>query len=184
MAQILAADSLEDLAEARNTGRSPPGKALDNAAEGELSEDIIAAGQTSERPEEQSVPPQAMLIFVIGEDRFSDLCELGVLNEHPEASKAITSNQCLTTSISMKPALQAVIAELQPLMMVQLAVRLTAISLRLVAEVLPTQRPSPHYEGPGKDEQQKLAETTRCELNQVVPYFDWQGLMNYYGRVQ
>ena len=68
--------------------------------------------------------------------------------------------------------------------MVQVAVRLNAISLRLVAEILPTQHPMPQYEGLGKDEQQKLAETFRCELNQAVPYFQWQGPRNCYGRIQ
>ena len=182
--QLLVVDSLEDLPEARDTLRSEPANTLDTTAEARSSEVIIASGQSSDPAQEHSAPPQATLTFVIGEHRFSDSCELGVLNEHPEALKTITSNQSLTTSAFLNPALQAVMAELQQLMMVQLAVRLTAISLRLVVEVLLTQHPLPQYEAPGKDEQQKLAETVRRELDQAVPYYEWQGSRNGHGRVQ
>ena len=41
---------------------------------------------------ERSDPPQALVIFILGKHRFSDSCELGVMNEHPEALQAITSN--------------------------------------------------------------------------------------------
>ena len=41
------------------------------------------------------------------------------MNEHPEALQAITSNQCLSTSAFLKPALNAAMAELRPSMMVQ-----------------------------------------------------------------
>ena len=125
-----------------------------------------------------------MIIFIIGEHQFSDSCELGVLNERPEALKMITSNQCLSTSAFLHPALHAAMAELRPSMMVQVAVRLTAITLRLVGEILPSQPPLPQYEGLGEDEQQKLSETVRHELEQALPYYQWQGPRNYYGRVQ
>ena len=184
VAQILAADSLEDLPESRDTDCSPPTKALDTGAEAVLSEGITAAGRTSERPEEQSAPSQAMLIFVMGEDRFSDSCELGLLNEHPEPLKAITSNQCLTTSGFLKPVLRAAIAELRPSMMVQVAVRLTAITLRLVADILPTDHAIPKNEGVCGDEHKRLLETVCRELEQAVPYYHWQGPRNYCGRVQ
>ena len=87
---------------------------------------------------ECSDPPQALVIFVLGEHRFSDSCELGVMNEHPEALQAITFNQCLSTSAFLEPALHAAMAELRPSMMVQVAVRLTAITLRLVVKILQT----------------------------------------------
>ena len=69
-------------------------------------------------------------------------------------------------------------------MMLQVAVRLTAISLRLVAEILLTEHHLLPYEGPGKDEQQKLAQTVRHELDRALPYFPWQGARNHHGRVQ
>ena len=56
-------------------------------------------------------------------------------------------------------------------MMVQVAVRLTAISLRLVAEILPTYYVSPQYEGAGGEEQQKLLETVRRKLDEVLPFY-------------
>ena len=149
-----------------------------------FSKAIAKSRQTPDRSQEHNAPPQAMLVFVLGEHSFSDSCELGVLNEHPEALKTITSNQCLSTSAFLNPALHAVMAELRPSMMVQVAVRLTAISLRLVAEILPTQHVSTEDEGVGGDEQQKLSETVRYELEQAVPYYQWQGPRNYYGRVQ
>ena len=68
--------------------------------------------------------------------------------------------------------------------MVQVAVRLSAISLRRVAEVLPTQYPLSQYEDPGKEYRQKLAEAVRCELDKAVPYFQWHGPRNCYARVQ
>ena len=145
---------------------------------------IAKSRQTPDRPQERNTPPQSMLIFVLGEHSFSDSRELGVLNEHPEALKTITSNQCLSTSAFLNPAMLAVMAELRQSMMVQVAVRLTAVTLRLVAEVLPNQYPLPQYEGPGEDEQQKLSETVRHELEQALPYYQWQGPRNYYGRVQ
>ncbi len=97
---------------------------------------------TPETPLLKDASPQATFIFVIGDHRFSDSCELGILNEHPEALKAITSNPCLSTSAFLMPALQAAMAELQPSLMVPAAVRLTAISLRLVAGILPNHQSS------------------------------------------
>lgn len=82
-----------------------------------------------------------MLLFVIGEHRFSDSVELGVLNEHPEALKAITPTQSLTSSAFLNPAIQAAMAELRPALMDQMAVQLIIISLRLVAMVLSTKDP-------------------------------------------
>ena len=149
-----------------------------------LSNAVAESKQTPDRAQEYDIPPQAMLIFIMGEHRFSDSCELGVLNEHPEALKAITSNQCLSTSAFLKPALEAAMAELRPLMMMPVAIRLTAISLRLIAGILPNHQPSPQDENAGEGEQQKLAETVRHELGQAVPYYQWQGPTNYCGRIQ
>ena len=103
---------------------------------------------------ERNEPPQAMLTFVMGEHRFSDSCELGVLNEHPKALETITSNQCLSTSAFLTPALHAVMAEMRPLMMVQVAVRLTATTLRLVAKILPTESAMPESQSDCGAEQQ------------------------------
>lgn len=112
-----------------------------------------------------------MLIFVIGDNCFSDFCELGVLNEHSKALKTITSNRCLSTSAFLKPALDAAIAKLRPSMMLPIAVQLTAISLRPVARTLPNYNPSPQHKNANGDEQQKLAEFVRRELGQAVPYY-------------
>ena len=132
----------------------------------------------------RSDPPQALVVFALGEHRFSDSCELGVMNEYPTALQTITSNQCLSTSGFLKPALDAAMAELRPSMMVQVAVRLVTITLRLAAKILQTQ----HTTSQGADicgtELQGLFETIRCELEQAVPYYQWQGPRNYYGRVQ
>ena len=184
LAESVAPESLEDLPESRDTNHSQPMNTLDTTAESGLSKAISATGQMSNLAEERYAPTQAMLLFVMGEGRFSDSCELGVLNEHPEALKAITSNPCLPTSAFLKPALHAAIAELRPSMTVLVAVRLTAISLRLVADILPTQNPLAQDESIGENEQQKLAEIVRRELDRAVPYYHWQGSRNYCGRIQ
>ncbi|KAK5110695.1 hypothetical protein LTR85_000738 [Meristemomyces frigidus] len=132
---------------------------------------------------EDRLAPQAMLMFAMGGHCVSDSCELGVLNEYPEALKKITSNACLGTSSFLTPALQAAMAELRLSMMVQSAVRLTAISLRLIAELLPGQRVSPSS-GFSEDEQHRPSESIRGELDQALPYYEWQGPRNYYGRIQ
>ncbi|KAK3045798.1 hypothetical protein LTR09_012658 [Extremus antarcticus] len=149
-----------------------------------LSNAIVDSRQTPNARQEHNAPPQAMLIFVIGEHRFEDSCDLGVLNEHPEALETITSNQCLRTSAFLYPALHPVMAELRPSMMVQVAVRPTAITLRLVAEILPTDHVTHQDESARGDEQQRLSDTIRNKLEQAVPYYPWQGPRNYYGRVQ
>ena len=128
--------------------------------------------------------PQAFVVFVLGEHRFSNSCELGVMNEHPEALQAITSNQCLSSSAFLKPALNAAMAELRPSMMVQVAVRLTAITLRLAAKILQTQDTTTQDPDVCETEQNTLSETIRGELERAVPYYQWQGPRNYYGRVQ
>ena len=133
---------------------------------------------------ECSDPPQALVIFVLGEHRFSDSCELGVINEHPEALQAITSNQCLSTSAFLKPALNAAMAELRPSMMVQVAVRLTAITLRLAAKILQTQDTLAQDPDLCENEHHKLSKTIRGELERAVPYYQWQAHRNYYGRIQ
>jgi len=118
---------------------------------------------TADTPLLKDASPQATFIFVIGDHRFSDSCELGILNEHPEALKAITSNPCLSTSAFLKPALQAAMAELQPSLMVPAAVRLTAISLRLVAGILPNHQSSHQGEGVDQGEEQKLSKMVQHE---------------------
>lgn len=179
-----AADSLDDLSESRDTRHGQPTIVHDTTIETGSIKLITAPGQICDQAQEHKAPPRATLIFAVGEDRFSDSCELGVLNEHPEPLKTITSNPCLNTSAFLNPALHAVMAELRPSMMVQVAVRLSAISLRLVAEVLPSQNPLPQHEGPGKDERQGLAETIGRKLDQAVPYYEWQGSRNCHGRVK
>jgi len=149
-----------------------------------LSNAIVDSRQTPDARQEHNAPPQAMLIFAIGEHRFEDSCDLGVLNEHPEALETITSNQCLRTSAFLYPALHPVMAELRPSMMVQVAVRPTAITLRLVAEILPADHVTHQDESARGDEQQRLSETIRHKLEEAVPYYPWQGPRNYYGRVQ
>ena len=98
----------------------------------------------------------------------------------PEALKTITSNQCLSNSAFLNPALQAVMAHLRPTMMVQVAVRLIAIALRLIGETLPAQDISLQCEY----EQQKPSETVRRELDHTLPHYQWQGPRNYCGRIQ
>ena len=127
---------------------------------------------------------QALVIFVLGEHRFSDSCELGVINEHPDALQAITSNQCLSTSTFLKPVLHAATAELRPSMMMQVAVRLTAITMRLAAKILQTQDTTTQDPDVCETEQHELSETICGELERAVPYYQWQGPRNYYGRVQ
>lgn len=139
---------------------------------------------TPDTPLLKDASPQAMFIFVIGDHRFSDSCELGILNEQPEALKAITSNPCLSTSAFLKPALQAAMAELQPSLMVPAAVRLTAISLRLVARILPNYQPTHLDEGVGQGEEQELSKMVQHELGQAVPHYRWQGSKHCCGRVQ
>ena len=150
----------------------------------EPSNAVIEPQKPTDRPQGANAPPQAMLIFVMGDHCVSDSCELGVLNEHPEALETTTSNRCLSTSAFLKPALDAAMAELRPSMMVPIAVRLTAISLRLVAGILQNREPSPQREDAGGDEQQELAEFVRHKLGQAVPYYQWQGPRNYCGRIQ
>ena len=58
----------------------------------------------------------------------------------------------------LKQALYAAMAELRTSMIVPVAVRLTAISLRLVEGILPNHHPTSQHEGADRDEQQKLAE--------------------------
>ena len=67
------------------------------------------------------------------------------------ALKEITSNRCLSTSALFHLTLQVAMTELRPTMMVQVAVRLAAIALRLIAEILPNQVLSRQPEGAGDD---------------------------------
>ena len=174
------ADALVELPESRDEEHRIPTELSGSNNAAEPSNAIVEPTETLERGDH----PQALVMFVLGEHRFSDSCELGVINEHPDALQAITSNQCLSTSAFLKPALHAAMAELRPSMMVQVAVRLTAITLRLTAKILPTQHAMPQDPAFCETEQQELSETVRCELERAVPYYQWQGPRNYYGRVQ
>ncbi|KAI7423214.1 hypothetical protein KC336_g7942 [Hortaea werneckii] len=127
--------------------------------------------------------PQAMLVFIIGEHCVSDSCKVGVINDYPEASKTITSNACLDSSSFLAPVLQAM-AELRLSMMLQVAVRLTAISLRLIAELLQGDHVSTQSGGSRDDEQRKLLQHVHCKLDQALPYYRWQGSRIYHGRAQ
>ena len=114
----------------------------------------------------------------------SNSCDLGVLNGYPEALKNITSNACLSTSSFLAPALQVAMAELRPLIMHQVAVRLTAVSLRMIAELLPDERALTPPGDICEDKDHKLLESVHHALDQAIPYFQWQGPRNYCGRVQ
>ena len=65
--------------------------------------------------------------------------------------------------------------------MVQITVRLAAISIRLANETLSIPRQD---EGNGAGEQQRLLASVHIRLNEALPYYQWQGPRNYYGRVQ
>ena len=67
--------------------------------------------------------------------------------------------------------------------MVQIAVRLAALTLRLVAKILPTENHS-QDEAPCKDEEEKLLEIIQRELGQAIPYYEWQGPRNHFGRAR
>ena len=133
------ADALVEMPESLDEEHYIPTELSASNNTAEPSNAIVEPAETLERSDH----PQALVIFVLGEHRFSDSCELAVMNEHPEALQAITSNQCLSTSAFLKPALRASMAELRPSMMVQVAVRLTAITLRLTAKISPTPHAMP-----------------------------------------
>ena len=179
MSQSLA-DVLVEMPESRDEEHHIPTKLSGSNNMAKPSNTLVEPTETPERRD----PPQALVIFVLGEYRFSDSCELGVINEHPDALRAITSNQCLSTSAFLQPALQAAMAELRPSMIVQVAVRLTAITLRLAAKILQTQDTTSQDLDVCETEQHKLSKTIRGELERAVPYYHWQGPRNYYGRVQ
>ncbi len=174
----------ESVADAyENAVPDPPSKTFpDSNTNAESSNAIAEPRQTPDRPQENDATSQVMLHFVTGKFRFSNSCELGVLDEHPEVLKAISSNQCLSTSAFLKPALDAVMAELQPLMMIPVAVRLVVISLRLAADILPNHDLLPQHENSRK--QQELADFVQQELGQAVPYYQWQGPKVHCGRIQ
>lgn len=133
------ADTLAEISESRNGEHYVSTEPSGSNKTAKLSNAIAETVETVERRDS----PQALVIFVLGEHRFSNSCELGVMNEHPVASEAITSNRCLSSSAFLKPVLNAAMAELRPSMMVQVAVRLTAITLRLAAKMLQTQDARP-----------------------------------------
>jgi hypothetical protein len=174
------ADAVVEMPESRDEEHHIPTELSGSKNRAEPSNAIIEPTETLNR----SDPPQALVIFVLGEHRFSDSCELGVMNEHPEALQAITSNQCLSTSAFLKPALHVAMAELRPSMMVQVAVRLAAITLRLAAKILQTQDNTAQDPDVCESKQHKLSKTIRGELERAVPYYQWQGPRNYYGRIQ
>ena len=185
VAQHLAGNGLEDLHESRDTTRSHLTDILDTTAEAGSSEVIPASGQSSDQAQDLSGPPKAILIFAIGEHRFSGSCELGVLNEHPEAFKDDhfkskpdyigLSQPRLVCGNGRAAAVDdsAASRPTYPLSHCDSLPRYCRINIL-----------HPSYEGPGKDEQQKLAETVRHELGQAVPYYEWQGSRNCHGRVQ
>ncbi|KAK3045804.1 hypothetical protein LTR09_012664 [Extremus antarcticus] len=174
-------DDYETVGESRDKPpNDPPATSTGTEPSGASARDM----STPNTPLPKDASPQATFIFVIGDHRFSDSCELGILDEHPDALKAITSNPCLSASAFLKPALQAAMAELQPSLMVPAAVRLTAISLRLVARILPNYQSTHLDEGVGQGEEQKLSKMVQHELGQAVPHYRWQGSKHYCGRVQ
>ena len=128
---------------------------------------IIEPTETLDR----SDPLQALVIFVLSKHRFSDSYKLGVINEHPKALQTITSNQCFSTSAFLKPALYIAIAKLCLSIIVQVAVRLTAITLQLAIKILQTKDGIAQYLDVCKNEQQELSKTIRFNLKQVVLYY-------------
>lgn len=160
-------DNLEEALDSLGEEHAVPTELSDEDNTAKPGNSVVEPTVTPER----SDPPQALVVFALGEHRFSDSCKLGVMNEYPKALQTITSNQCLSTSGFLKPALDAAMAELRPSMMVQVAVRLVTITLRLAAKILQTQ----HTTAQGADicgtELQGLSETIRCELEQAVPYY-------------
>ena len=172
-------DNLVEIPESRDEECHVPTE-LSGSNTAETSDAVVDPVEMSEHSDHT----QALVIFVLGEHRFSDSCELGIMDEHPEALQAITSNQCLSTSAFLKPALHAAMAELRPSMMMQVAVRLTVITLRLAAKILQTLDTATQDPDVCENEHHKLSETIRGELERAVPYYQWQGQRNYYGRVQ
>ena len=172
-------DNLVEISESRDEECHVPTE-LSGSNTAESSDAVVDPAEMSEHSDHM----QALVIFVLGEQRFSDSCELGIIDEHPEALQAITANQCLSTSAFLKPALHAAMAELRPSMMMQVAVRLTVITLRLAAKILQTQDTTSQDPDVCGTEQHRLAETICGELERAVPYYQWQGPRNYYGRVQ
>ena len=127
-------DVLVEMPESRDEEHHVPTELSGSNNTAEPSNALVDRTEMSERSDH----PQALVIFVLGEHRFSDSCELGVIEEHPKALQAITSNQCLSTSAFLKPVLHTAMAELRPSIMVQVAVRLTAITMRLAAKIIQT----------------------------------------------
>ena len=175
-----SADALVEMPESRDEEHLIPTELAGSNDTAEPSNAIVEQTETLRCND----PPRALVIFVLGEHQFSDSCELGVINEHPDALQAITSNQCLSTSAFLKPVLHAAMAELRPSMMMQVAVRLTAITMRLAAKILQTQDTTTQNPGVCETEHHRLSETICGELERAVPYYQWQGPRNYYGRVQ
>ena len=179
------ADALVEIPESHDEEQHIPTEFASSNDTAELSNAIVEQTETLGCND----PPRALVIFVLGEHRFSDSCELGVINEHPDALQAITSNQCLSTSAFLKPVLHAAMAELRPSLMMQVAVRLTAITTRLAAKILHIQDTTTRDPDVCETEHHRLSETIRGEtirgeLERAVPYYQWQGPRNYYGRVQ
>ncbi|KAF2158767.1 hypothetical protein M409DRAFT_61356 [Zasmidium cellare ATCC 36951] len=126
-------------------------------------------------------PPQATLTFVIQDQNFSNSVELGILNEHPEALKAITPTQSLTSSTFFVPAIRAAMSVLQSEWVDRLAAELTAISLQQVEEVLSRSNP---LASESSMEYQEFADIIGGKLNEALPRFEWQGPTNSFARAR
>lgn len=163
------------------TGLSTSGANTDVRGE---SKAISEPVKTTGGPGEPRLAHQATLTFVIGGQRVSESSELGILNEHPEALEKITSDARLDTSSFLIPALQAAMGELRQSMKLQTAVRLSTVSLRMMAELLPENRALHQADESREDLPRGLLESVRRELDRALPYYQWQGPRNYCGRVQ
>ena len=103
-------DNLVEIPESRDEECYVPTE-LSGSKTAESSDAVVDPAEMSEHSE------QALVIFILGEHRFSNSYELGIMDEHLEALQAITSNQCLSISAFLKPVLYTAIAELRPSMM-------------------------------------------------------------------
>lgn len=127
--------------------------------------------------------PAAMVSFTLFDHVFSTSCKLGILDEYPEALKAITAHPCLTTSAFLDSALDAVMIDLRPAIMVPIAVRLAVVALKLAIGILPSNSQLSAAED-NEDEELAMADFIHDMLDHAVPYFQWQRTRHFAGRIR
>ena len=126
---------------------------------------------------------QSMLTIAMGEQIVSESLNIGIFNDYPDSLEDISSNDCLSTTDLLVPALQLAMKELRQSIMLQLAVRVTEILLRMMAELLPGQRPVDPSAGL-HEYRTGFSETAHRALDQAVPHYQLQGLRTYWGRTE